>query len=95
VRVGLTLVALLAFLAFGSIEARSQSNASFNGFDLADKSGNISQPGDYRDKYQALGTYTVPDPKGDQMHFTYASPGAGSTTAKTGSSRMGQYSRKN
>jgi hypothetical protein len=66
VRVGLTLVALLAFLAFGSIEARSQSNASFNGFDLADKSGNISQPGDYRDKYQALGTYTVPDPKGDQ-----------------------------
>jgi hypothetical protein len=31
---------------------------------------------DYRDLYQMLGAYTVLDPKGNQMHYTYASPGA-------------------
>jgi hypothetical protein len=83
-RIGSTLVALLAFLAFGYIEVRSQSTASFNGFDLVDKSGNISEPSDYRDKHQTLGTFTVLDPKGDQMHFTYASPGTAEYYCKNG-----------
>ena len=45
-------------------------------FSLVDKAGNIAKPVDYRDKYQALGTYFVLDPAGNQMHMTYASPGA-------------------
>lgn len=53
----------------------SQSTSRSNGFDLVDKTGNIRKPPDYRDLYQFLGTYTVLDPKGNQMHVTYASPG--------------------
>jgi len=62
----------------------SQSMKAFNGFALVDKSGNISKPADYRDLYQLLGTYTVFDPKGDQMHVTYATPGTAEYYRKTG-----------
>jgi hypothetical protein len=52
----------------------SQSNSSYNGFDLVDKTGNIGKPADYRARYQALGTFEVVDFNGDhQMHYTYAS----------------------
>ena len=67
----LTLVILPAYK-----QATSQINSNYNGFDLVDKTENIHKPGDYRTHYQALGTYTVLDPKGNQMHFTYASPGS-------------------
>ena len=71
----LTLVlTLVALGGYGPV--RSQSTGSFNGFQLVDKTGNISKPTDFRDRYQALGTYTVLDPQGNQMHVTYASPGA-------------------
>ena len=53
----------------------SQGKPGYSGFDLVDTTGNIRKPLDYRDHYQALGTFTVLDPKGDQMHYTYASPG--------------------
>ena len=49
-----------------------------------DKSGNISKPADYRDRYELLGTYTVLDPKGNQMHVTYATPGTAAYYRKTG-----------
>ena len=62
----------------------SQTTKAFNGFALVDKSGNISMPTDYRDKYELLGTYTIIDPKGDQMHVTYASPGTAAYYRKTG-----------
>ena len=68
----------------GSQPARSQHNQRFNGFELVDKEGNIHRPTDYRDRYEALGTYTVLDPKGDQMHITYASPGTAAYYRKTG-----------
>ena len=68
----------------GSQPARSQHNQRFNGFELVDKEGNIHRPTDYRDRYDALGTYTVLDPKGDQMHVTYASPGTAAYYRKTG-----------
>ena len=75
-----TVISVLTFVAFVTLAAYSQMEPrgknSFNGFDLVDNAGNIAKPKDYRDKYQALGTYTVLDPKGDQMHLTYASPGA-------------------
>ena len=72
----LMLVALAGYLF-------SQRTDSFNGFALVDKTGNIRKPTDYQDRYQVLGTYFVLDPKGNQMHFTYASPG------------MAEYYRKN
>ena len=65
----------LAALAGSYLLAHAQSKENFNGFDLVDKTGNIRKPADYRDLYQLLGTYTVLDPKGNQMHVTYASPG--------------------
>jgi hypothetical protein len=80
---GAIVILTLAILA-GHQQAKSQTNPRFNGFDLVDKTGNIRKPSDYRDKYEALGTYTVLDPKGDQMHLTYASPGTAEYFRKTG-----------
>jgi hypothetical protein len=70
------MVVLTLVILAGYQQVKSQSNGSYNGFDLVDKTGNIRKPTDYRDHYQALGTYAVLDPKGNQMHLTYASPGA-------------------
>ena len=62
----------------------SQATSSFNGYDLVDKTGNISKPADYRDRYELLGTYFIIDPKGNQMHVTYASRGTAAYYRKTG-----------
>ena len=44
---------------------------------LSTSPATFKKPADYRDLYQTLGTYFVLDPKGgNQMHLTYASPGA-------------------
>lgn len=64
--------------------ARSQRTHSFNGYQLVDKQGNIRKPDDYRDLYELLGTYTVLDPKGNQIHVTYASPGTAAYYRQTG-----------
>jgi len=64
---------------------RSQSKGGGNGFDLVDKTGNICKPADVRDLYQLLGTYTVElQPKGEEMHVTYASPDAAQYYRKNG-----------
>jgi hypothetical protein len=47
-----------------------------NNFSLIDKEGQIAKPKDFRERYEILGTYFVLDPAGNQMHMTYASPGA-------------------
>jgi len=76
---------LLTLALFGSgLEQMKPSTTSFKGFDLVDKAGNIRKPAQYRDLYQFLGTYTVLDPKGNQMHVTYASPGTAEYYRKTG-----------
>jgi hypothetical protein len=79
---------VLAFVALvllaWSQPVKSQRTQNFNGFDLVDKEGNIRKPTDYRDRYELLGTYTVLDPKGDQMHVTYATPGTAAYYRKTG-----------
>jgi hypothetical protein len=70
-------VVLISFITIASIpEAGAQDIVPFDGFKLVDKVGNITKPDGYRDRNQILGTYTVTDPQGVQMHFTYASPGA-------------------
>jgi len=53
-----------------------RSNARGDAWDLVDAKGNIRKPADFRDGYPILGTYMVLDPKGNEMHQTYASPGA-------------------
>jgi Cytochrome P460 len=58
--------------------------ASFNGHELVDQTGNIRKPADYRDHYQSLGTWAVLDPKGNQLHVVYASPGAAEYYRKNG-----------
>jgi hypothetical protein len=81
---GGAIVILTLVVLAGHQQAKSQTNPRFNGFDLVDKTGNIRKPSDYRDEYEALGTYTVLDPKGDQMHLTYASPRTAEYFRKTG-----------
>jgi len=71
-----TLVLILSLTALGAFRGgAAQDKNSFDGFKLVDKTGNIRKPDDYRDLYQMLGAYLVLDPKGNQMHFTWASPG--------------------
>jgi len=77
-------LSILTLFLVGYQEVRSQTERTSNGFDLVDKTGNIRKPLDYRERYQSLGTYVVLDPKGDQMHATYASPGAAENYRKTG-----------
>ena len=75
---------LLLVILIGDQSGKSQTKGDPNGFGLVDKSGSIRKPSDYRDRYQSLGTFTVLDPKGDEMHYTYASPGAVEYYRKTG-----------
>src|SRR6185437_1413631 len=56
--------------------AAADKSPFLSNFSLVDKTGQIARPKDYREKYQILGTYFVLDPAGNQMHMTYASPGA-------------------
>ena len=82
-RVSAAVLALLFFLGYQRIS--SQNNNYLSGFELVDKTGNIRKPADYRDRYQALGTWAVVAPTNDhEMHFTYASPGTAANYRKTG-----------
>ncbi len=79
----LTLVASASYQALNP-QVKSQRPTSFNGYELVDKTGNIRKPADYRDHYEILGTWVVLDPKGNEMHFTYASPGTAAYYRKNG-----------
>jgi hypothetical protein len=81
-RIFVLIVSLVAVGAFW--RADSQTPKRYDGFQFVDKAGNIRKPSNYRDTYQTLGTYMVLDAKGNQMHFTYASPGAAETYRRTG-----------
>ena len=76
-----TLVVLAGYQLVSSQKTSSSQKTtrsrttSFNGYELVDQTGNIRKPTDFRDHYQLLGTWMVLDPKGNQMHVTYASPG--------------------
>ena len=81
-RISMLFLTVAALAGYQS--ASAQASHKFNGYDLVDNTGNIRKPADYRDLYQLLGTYTVLDPKGDQMHVTYATPGTAEYYRKTG-----------
>src|SRR5215468_6818693 len=78
------LIVLALVILAGNRQAQSESISGGNGFALVDQMGGIRKPTDFRDRYQALGTFTVLDPKGDQMHVTYASPGTAEYYRKIG-----------
>ena len=79
-KIVLTLVILAGYL-----QVKSQSNRSYNGFDLVDKAGTIHKPADYRDRYQTLGVFSVADPNGTvDLHYTYAPPGTAEYYRKNG-----------
>ena len=52
----LAFVALILPIVAGYQPIHSQTPASFDGFALVDKVGNIRKPIDFRDRYEALGT---------------------------------------
>jgi Cytochrome P460 len=82
-RMSMLMLALLILIGYQQVE--SQSNSSYNGWDLVDNAGIIRKPADYRDLYQALGTFSVVDLNGDtDLHYTYASPGTAEYYRKTG-----------
>jgi hypothetical protein len=78
----ISLVALAVLTSALAVKVRGV--AQYDTLDLVDAKGNISRPPDYRDRYQALGAYMVLDPKGNEMHITYASPGAAEFYRKNG-----------
>ena len=83
-KLSISIAVLLLLFLVSYQEVRPQSRQKYDGYDLVDKAGNIQKPSDFRDRYQAIGTYMVLDPKGNQMHVTYASPGAAESYRKTG-----------
>src|SRR5215471_3333329 len=84
-RFRISMLILTSVVLGGYQFAIAQANHKFDGYELVDKTGNLrNKPADYRDLYQLLGTFTVLDPKGNQMHVTYASPGTAEYYRKTG-----------
>src|ERR1700741_2952083 len=82
---GCTIVMILTLVVLAGYQVKSQNNSNYNQLDLVDKNGIIRKPRDYRDRYQALGTFFVRDPIGaEEMHYTYASPGAAEFYRKSG-----------
>lgn len=77
-------LAVVSLLSLAGYDLTPQAQKSYDGFDLVDKAGNIRKPNDFRDRYQPLGTYMVHDPKGNEMHVTYAPPGTAEIYRKTG-----------
>ena len=79
----LTLTLLTSALGVSS-QSATGTEAQNNRLDLVDDAGHIRKPQDYRDRYQVLGAYTVLNPQGNEMHYTYASPGAAEYYRKNG-----------
>ena len=80
--VSIAALSLLILTVYQGVTCHTQNK--YDDFDLVDKAGNIRRPDDYRDRYQALGTYAVLNPAANEMHVTYASPGTAEIYRKTG-----------
>ena len=79
------LLLILALIVLASYRVQPQTNSGSNGFDLVDKAGIIRKPADYRDRYQALGVFSVADLNGAvDLHYTYAPPGTAEYYRKNG-----------
>ena len=89
----LAIPALELAVVTGSQGGRSEADTQSDGFKFVDAAGNIRKPPDFRDRYQILGTFMVLDsnsmvadakPSGNEMHYTYASPGTAELYRKNG-----------
>ena len=88
------LILMLALIVLASYKAQSQTNSTVqsqsnsrnsNGSDLVDKDGILHKPADYRDRFQALGVFSVADLNGAvDLHYTYAPPGTAEYYRKNG-----------
>jgi hypothetical protein len=79
------LIPILVLIVLASYKVQSQSNSGSNGYDLVDKAGILHKPADYRDRYQALGVFSVADLNGNvDLHYTYAPPGTAEYYRKNG-----------
>src|SRR5262249_51834225 len=78
------ILTLALVLVTGSAAVALRRGAPYDNLDLVDAAGHIRKPADYRDRYQALGVYTILDPSGNEMHYTYASPGTAELYRKSG-----------
>src|SRR5262245_42223069 len=88
------LTGCLAVRLSAKVQQDLDGGAQAAGFALVDSAGNIRKPAEYRDRYQLLGAYVVLDPtsmvpdapkaSGDEMHYTYASPGTAEFYRKNG-----------
>jgi hypothetical protein len=61
---------------------------------VVDTSGNLRVPGDYRTRYQFLGSWPVAADQGQgskEIHVVYASPSAVAGTLRTGGSHLALY----
>jgi hypothetical protein len=81
---GKVIRALTLVLLTGALYVTVRGDAPFDHLDIVDAAGHIRKPPDYRDRYQTLGTYAVLDPTGNELHYTYASPGAAEFYRKNG-----------
>ncbi len=76
---------VVSLLLAGASSSSSGAGHVKSGFDLVDKAGKIRKPPNYRDLYQSFGSYTVIDQNGgEEMHFTYATPGTAEYYRRTG-----------
>ena len=71
-------------LLTSTLAVKVRGVAQYDNLDLVDAKGNIRKPQGYRDRYQVLGVYAVLDPKANEMHYTYATPGAAEFYRKNG-----------
>jgi len=77
----LAVSALLTALPAATLQRGAQNDR----LDLVDAKGNIRKPADYRDRYQALGVWSVVNSNNEtELHYAYASPGAAEYHRKNG-----------
>src|SRR5262249_13520661 len=91
-RTSILALALVPLAASFGATLRGSTQSAY--LDLVDARGHIRKPPAYRDRYQVLGAYVVldptsmvtdaPKPNGDEMHYTYASPGTAEFYRKNG-----------
>ncbi len=75
----------LAFAALALNQGSSQEAVRPEVFQtLVDPDGSIRKPANFRENYVHLGAFMVHDPKGDEFHHTYASPGTAEAYRRTG-----------
>src|SRR5262245_50406207 len=89
-----SIVAVTLALLTASLGVTLRGGAQDGFPDLVDAKGNIRKPPGYRDRYQMLGAYMLLDPasmvpgaqkaSGDELHYTYASPGTAEFYRKNG-----------